>query len=74
MRGVRSLEDATLMGNADTTTRSGRGSGHGGVDAWPSCARIMIGAGERKWMGDQDGSEWKQAQEEDCHAIGGVGV
>ncbi len=52
MRGVRSLEDATLMGNADTTTWSRRGSGHGGVDACPGCAGIMIGAGERKWMGD----------------------
>lgn len=76
MRGVGSLEDATLVGNTDASTRSGRISGHGGVDACPGCAGIMIGAGGgRKWMGDEDGwSEWKRAQEEDCQAIGGVGV
>ena len=36
----------------------------------PGCAGRMIGPGERKWMEDPDGSGWKQAQEEDCQAIG----
>lgn len=71
MRGVRSLEDATLVGNTDASTRSGRISGHGGVDACPGWAGRMIGGGKGEWMGDQDGSEWKEGREEDCQAIRG---